>query len=1058
MKRFLAVLLALAMLGTVPALAEEDIVEPALEEIELELGDEEETFEESEPLDPALAVDDEEEPLLTVNGISYGASALRQSFMAVDAEGNKAYWTWDAENGTLHLQGSYYTRRFDVAYAGDAIKLYLTNRCIVESLSAQDVELGGDGQINGLGSVDVRNMRVTSGQFYDINCGNIDRMVMEPNWNGDYSGVPGMRFQSLTLERAFMTCANPMIAERLTIADYDTGMYDYYYSLYVAGTLTAGQVDVQGSLLRVSDGIDCGGYSQTGGQVTVDYIHAIDTISATRGKLYIDNQDAASVAVRADRLVLGGTLTAELSDDSRLLNVNTLDVNGLTKADDVSTYLLMNSGRYRRLGEDIVVSLAVGDDAFTEYELDNGDVSGDGWRWDHQKKQLILCGFSHGDIASERALSVYVQGGSHNSAGQLVLSKGGTISGDGALVCDVASMGDVTLRDCDWTGSAAVLGDIRLSNVYGGGSLYTQEGDISIENCQLTGGKIIVADGDLNISGSLVEASDAHDEESGLLATGKVTAKNSLLLCSNLYGDKGESVDKNTAVFAYAGDSNFTLWKNATLKKSFDLPNTYSYTIPKGLTLTIEKGCALSHQGRLFNYGKIKGTVIDRDYYPGEVVVTGSHEMVVGSTQKLTVKYVSGEHIVHTDWQSSAPELVSVDRNGQVTVNKAAANHIGETVTLTCHVNDSPASEGTFAITIAPGTEKLAIRQNGASISGSLELWLDPAKQSVKLDVAVTPANAPQNVKWHTEDAKIATIAADGTVKAVKAGTTTVWAEATDGTGVTSPKLKVKVQGAPKSVKVEKTMSLSFDPLRGKGTSAILQATLPAGSATTLKYSGYSDSVVTVSANGIVTAVGPGKTTITVSTYNNKKAKCTVTVLDATYPTGLKLNRTGTVQLDLSQTIQLHATLEPEGVAMSAINWKSSAAKIATVDNNGLVKPLKTGKATITATAAKNSKATAKVTFVIKDMRAPKKVSIDQGKSITVRAGESAVLTAKVTGEPGWEPRKDLKWSTSNAKNVTVDQSGKITGVKAGSSAKITVIADNNKKIKATITVVVPKQ
>ncbi|MGX8706267.1 MAG: hypothetical protein ACSW8J_06790, partial [bacterium] len=243
MKRLLAALLALAMLGTVPALAEEvpavieeEAPEPALEEIELELGDEEEIVEESDPLEAALAVD-EEEPLLTVNGISYGASALQQSFMAVDGEGNKAYWTWDAKNWTLHLQGNYYTRRFDVAYAGDTIKLYLTNRCIVESLSAQDVELGGDGQINGLGSVDVRNMRVTSGQFYDINCGNIDLMAMEPNWNGDYSGVPGMRFQSLTLERAFMTCANPMIAERLTIADYDTGMYDYYYSLYVAGTL-----------------------------------------------------------------------------------------------------------------------------------------------------------------------------------------------------------------------------------------------------------------------------------------------------------------------------------------------------------------------------------------------------------------------------------------------------------------------------------------------------------------------------------------------------------------------------------------------------------------------------------------------------------------------------------------------------------------------------------------------------------------------------------------------------------------------------------------------------
>lgn len=63
--------------------------------------------------------------------------------------------------------------------------------------------------------------------------------------------------------------------------------------------------------------------------------------------------------------------------------------------------------------------------------------------------------------------------------------------------------------------------------------------------------------------------------------------------------------------------------------------------------------------------------------------------------------------------------------------------------------------------------------------------------------------------------------------------------------------------------------------------------------------------------------------------------------------TAVKLDKT-TAELRRRQTLQLTATLEPEN-AQGTISWSSSDTSVATVDKNGLVTALQSGKATITA-------------------------------------------------------------------------------------------------------------
>lgn len=981
MKKLLAILLTLALLCGLSSIAEEEPVsgeiEPAVPEIEMELGGEAALNDEIGPTgeielggDVLFEEGGTEAPgaeetvgdaVLTVNGVSYDAEALKENFYGQTPGGERAPWKWLAYENTLKLE------RFageegglDIIYRGERLRLRADGDNVITSLRANDVDLEAPSSTTRVGVMDVRDLRITGG-FIDARCAVRDSALQyRADMTRDYGDEPGLHCRSLYL-KGMVGCVNPVVDGAVTVDGSDTGMADYYYTLSVAGTLNAGQVSMTGNKLEVQKGIVCREFSQTGGFVTAGRMQVEGTLAATGGTLTVSNDNPSETAIRANRLVLGGKVMAYLEDDSHLLDVNALEVNGLEPSDDVSTELLMNNGRYRRYGDDLTGVLSVGDDAFTQYELDNTDLGDGTWRWDHVNKRLILCGFEKTGamISSVNALDIVVQGGSNNYLESIYLSKGGTITGGGTLQAEVLASAAVKVEDCRFNGTVYATGDVRFKNVESG-SAVTLKGDVIIENCDIEDAVQIVADGDLIIRDSFVKAADGLKEDAGLFATGKVVVSNSLIMCSNLYGEGGSSIDKNTAAFVLlreGASEYYVLAKSAKLKKSFDLPYD-EYYIPKGVTLTVSKGCTLSipRFGLITRVGKVKGKFYERESYPGNVSVTGSTHMVVGGSQKLTAKYDSGERVYRTRWVSSDPWLASVDMDGVVTITADAASHIGETVTVYAYPNER--EEGRIDITIAAGTRSIAVRCSGEGITG-LELWQDPARNQAKLEAMVEPAEASGDVVWKCQNAKIVSIGADSVVKAGKPGTTTVWAEAADGTGITSKKITVTVLKAPGSVKVAKTMALDFDPYTGTGSSAVLSAKLPAGTASTLTYSGYDKNVVRVDGDGTVTAVGFGKTKVTVSAYNKKKAVCTVTVVNPYAPTGIKLNRTGTVKMSVGETLSLEAALTP-ATAVDTLKWTSSKAGVASVEN-GVVTALKKGSATITVTTSNGKSAKVKI-------------------------------------------------------------------------------------------------
>ena len=144
---------------------------------------------------------------------------------------------------------------------------------------------------------------------------------------------------------------------------------------------------------------------------------------------------------------------------------------------------------------------------------------------------------------------------------------------------------------------------------------------------------------------------------------------------------------------------------------------------------------------------------------------------------------------------------------------------------------------------------------------------------STKLNLSVQPVDFTDEVNWKSANTSVVTVAADGTVKAVGVGTTTIKVTV----GNASASCKVTVVQPVTSISLNKA-SLSMEAL----STYQLTATAYPNDAydKSVKWESSDNSVATVSENGLVTAVGKGTATIkaTSTAVSSVSRSCTVTV------------------------------------------------------------------------------------------------------------------------------------------------------------------------------------
>ena len=165
-------------------------------------------------------------------------------------------------------------------------------------------------------------------------------------------------------------------------------------------------------------------------------------------------------------------------------------------------------------------------------------------------------------------------------------------------------------------------------------------------------------------------------------------------------------------------------------------------------------------------------------------------------------------------------------------------------------------------------------------------------------------------------------------------------------------------------------------------------------------------------------------------------------------PESVALNHSGTVKLYRNAQLQLNAVFAPAG-ASAALTWKTSKAKYATVDGNGLVTAVKNGTTIISVTTDNGRQASVKVK-VISPPKA-KKVNLNVGGTVTLNVDDTLQLYGSV--EP-IEADQAITWKTSRKKVAGVTASGLVTALAAG-KATITAKA-RGKSAKVKVVVVDP--
>ena len=402
------------------------------------------------------------------------------------------------------------------------------------------------------------------------------------------------------------------------------------------------------------------------------------------------------------------------------------------------------------------------------------------------------------------------------------------------------------------------------------------------------------------------------------------------------------------------------------------------------------------------------------------------------------------------------------------------------------------------------------------SVKLNFEEYSIDIDSTLQLTATVLPDDARNKaIKWTSTEPEVATVSADGLVKGISTGKTTITATSISGENVTASCAITVLPRKASSISIDrKTIELELE------SSDTLTATVYPEDADdkSVTWKSNSPKIAQVDQEGRVTALSVGTAIITATTNDgtNITATCQVTVIpkrvksitinegqvsiertktahlsviiqpedagdkSVTWSsdndviakvdgnglvtaecqvtvtplkaTGIKLDRTE-VSLERDATVQLAATVTPDDADDRTVIWSSDDNGIALVDDSGRVTAISVGTTTITATTNDGSDLTASCTVTVTP-KLVQSITISEEK-LTLEVDEATILTATVYPQDADDA--SLTWRSNNAEVATVED-GKITAIAAG-TAVITVTSNDGSNVTADCQVtVIPKR
>jgi uncharacterized protein YjdB len=384
-------------------------------------------------------------------------------------------------------------------------------------------------------------------------------------------------------------------------------------------------------------------------------------------------------------------------------------------------------------------------------------------------------------------------------------------------------------------------------------------------------------------------------------------------------------------------------------------------------------------------------------------------------------------------WRSSTASVAVVDSTGHVTAIAPGATSVtasseGKSITAAVTVR----AIAVASVRLTPANVSLVEGQ-----SGQLTAEARDASGQVLSGRAIT---------WSSSAPSVATVSSSGQAIAIAAGSATITATS-EGQSATSA---VSVSTRPVSSLVVSPWQLALFP--GQGTTLSVLVTDANGtvlSGRAVSFSSASTAIATVSADGAVTAVAAGSTSITV-TSEGKTARVPVTV--APTPAASIRVTPAIASVFVGSTARLAATvLDARGGSLDRpVSWSSGAPTVASVAQDGTVTGVGVGTAVILA-SAEGRVGSATVTVAAIPVAT---VTISPASS-TLDPGGRTTLVASVQSASGAElTDRAVLWSSSDSKVATVSSGGEVTAVAPG-VATITASAEG-KSGAASLTVTKP--
>lgn len=307
---------------------------------------------------------------------------------------------------------------------------------------------------------------------------------------------------------------------------------------------------------------------------------------------------------------------------------------------------------------------------------------------------------------------------------------------------------------------------------------------------------------------------------------------------------------------------------------------------------------------------------------------------------------------------------------------------------------------------------------------------------------------------WASSAPQIVTVDSLGNVTGVAAGSATVTATTEGKTGSSSITVAVipvaSVAVSPGSASLTTGQSASFNATATDANGNVLNGRQ-------FTWTTANAAVATVSQLGLVSATGPGTTTVSATSEGKAGSAQIVVTAPAPAPVASVTVTPSTASVATGSTVALSANVrDANGAALSGrtVTWSSSSTQTATVSSNGVVTGVSPGTSTITATS--EGKSGTSVITVPQPAPAPVSRVTVSPSTLTLNHNQSGTLTAQLTDANGNVlSGRTITWASSDTSKVAVTSGGSTALVLASTHNGTVTITATSGGVNGTASVTV---